>query len=218
MIRVLLADDEAVVRAGLRTILTSDPELEIVAEAGDGREAVELAERHRPDVALLDIRMPGMDGLAATEAIHRGTPEVGVLVVTTFGEDAYIVQALQMGANGFILKTADPHGIIDAVRTVAAGGAALSPEVALRLVAALRSGPMPRWFEAQERVVSLAPREREVLGLLGTGLSNADIGHRLHMAEGTVKGYVSAIFDRLGVENRVQAALISYQAGLTPRP
>jgi DNA-binding NarL/FixJ family response regulator len=214
VIRVLLADDEAVVRAGIRAVLTSDPQLRIVAEASDGRQTVELARLHRPDVALVDIRMPVLDGLSATAELRERVPETGVLVLTTYGEDDYIARALERGANGFVLKASDPQHLLAGVRAVAAGGAYLSPEVALRVITGLRHGRTPRWSTARDRIEVLSPREREVLALIGNGLSNAQIAQRLHLVEGTVKGYVSAVLDGLDVDNRVQAALIAHDAGL----
>jgi DNA-binding NarL/FixJ family response regulator len=194
MIRVLLADDEAMVRAGVRAILASDDGIDVVAEAGDGAEAVELVRRHRPDVAVLDIRMPRMDGLAAGAQIRRTVPETAVVILTTFSEDAYIAKALGDGA------------------------AYLSPKIAQRVIAELGAGAgggrMARAAEAKEQVDVLSPREREVLSLVGAGLSNAEIAARLYLVEGTVKAYVSAVLTRLNVKNRVQAAIIAYEAGL----
>ena len=216
MTRVLLADDEAMIRAGVRAILGADPEIEVIAEAGDGREAVQLTMRHRPDVAVLDIRMPKLDGLAAAEEIRRVTPEVGVLILTTFGEDEYIARALGGGASGFLLKAGDPHELIAGVRAVAEGAAYLSPTVAKRVITELGvgAGQLSRRAEARRAVNLLSPREREVLALLGSGMSNAEIARRLFLVEGTVKAYVSAILTRLGVRNRVQAAILAYEAGL----
>ncbi|GAA0364059.1 response regulator transcription factor [Actinoallomurus spadix] len=214
MIRVLLADDEAMVRAGVRAILSTDSGIEVVAEAADGREAIELTRAHRPDVALLDIRMPRLDGLAAAAEIRRAVPDTAVVVLTTFGEDEYIVRALADGAAGFLLKTGDPRELIGGVRAVADGGACLSPQVARRVITELNREGLSRRTAARSRVESLTGREREVLALLGTGLSNAQIARSLHLVEGTVKAYVSAVLARLGVRNRVQAAILAYEAGL----
>ncbi|MEU2871875.1 response regulator transcription factor [Streptomyces olivoreticuli] len=213
-IRVLLADDEAMIRAGVRAILSADPGIEVVAEAADGREAVEAAQAHRPDVALLDIRMPRLDGLAACEEIRRTTPGTAVAILTTFSEDAYISRALGGGATGFLLKSGDPYELMAGVRAVADGGAYLSPKVARHVIAELGGERMMRGTAARARTAGLTAREREVLALLGEGLSNAGIARRLHLVEGTVKGYVSAVLDRLEVGNRVQAAIIAYEAGL----
>lgn len=218
MIRVLLADDEAMVRAGIRAILASDADIVVVAEASDGKQAVQQARRHRPDVILLDIRMPKQDGLTAATDIRAAAPMAQVIMLTTFGEDAYIAQALDAGASGFLLKTSGPHELLAAVRVVAGGGAYLSPEVAKRVISELRYAPRQDLAPAVERVDALTERERQVLALLGEGLTNASIARRLGIVEGTVKGYVSAIFQRLGVDNRVHAALLAYQAGLVTPP
>ncbi|GAA1679682.1 response regulator transcription factor [Fodinicola feengrottensis] len=219
MIRLLLADDEPMIRAGIRAILSADADIEIVAEAADGRAAVQLTQRHRPDVALLDIRMPQLDGLAATMEIRRTTPNTGVIVLTTFGEDSYIADALGNGASGFLLKSGDPRELLAGIHAVAAGAAYLSPEVAKKIIAELNSSGAAarktRIATAQQRVEQLTNREREVLSLVGSGLSNAEIAGRIHVVEGTVKTYVSAILSRLAVKNRVQAAIVAYQAGLT---
>ncbi|MER7188989.1 response regulator transcription factor [Streptomyces flaveolus] len=216
MIRVLLADDEAMVRAGVRAILASGGESEVVAEAGDGREAVELARAHRPDVALLDIRMPRLDGLAAAEEIVRTVPGTAVAMLTTFSEQAYVARALAAGATGFLLKSGDPYELMAGVRAVAEGAAFLSPKVARYVIEDLGrgGGRLAREEHARARVARLSPREREVLGLVGAGLSNPEIAARLHLVEGTVKAYVSAVLDRLEVRNRVQAAIVAYEAGL----
>ncbi|MEV4571069.1 response regulator transcription factor [Nonomuraea sp. NPDC049419] len=214
MIRILLADDEAMIRAGVRAILESDPELDVVAEAGDGRQAVDLAISHHPDVALLDIRMPRLDGLAAAAEIRRAAPGTAVVMLTTFGEDDYIAKALDVGANGFLLKSGDPRELLAGIHAVAEGAAYLSPKVAQRVIAQLSGGRMAKGAQARDRIEVLTEREREVLALLGGGLSNAEIARELHIVEGTVKAYVSAILTRLDVRNRVQAAIIAHEAGL----
>ncbi|MFF7726555.1 response regulator [Streptomyces sp. NPDC008001] len=214
-IRVLIADDETMIRAGVRAILSADPGIDVVAEAADGHEAVEAARAHRPDVALLDIRMPRMDGLAACEEIGRSVPGTAVAILTTFSEDAYISRALGGGATGFLLKSGDPYELMTGVRAVADGGAYLSPKVARHVIAELGGERLTRGAAARARIAGLTSREREVLALLAEGLSNAGIGRRLHLVEGTVKGYVSAVLDRLEVGNRVQAAIVAYEAGLT---
>ncbi|WP_310719073.1 response regulator transcription factor [Streptomyces lydicus] len=215
-VTVLLADDETLLRAGVRAVLTAGPGIEVVAEAADGREAVDLALRHRPDVCLLDIRMPHLDGLGAAAELARVAPETAVVMLTTFSEDAYIADALSSGAAGFLLKSGDPRELIAGVRAVAEGGACLSPAVARRVLAHLGDGQLTRGAAARARVAGLTGREREVLGLVGAGLSNAEIARRLFLVEGTVKGYVSAILSGLGVRNRVQAAILAYEAGLVP--
>ncbi|MFI6644510.1 response regulator [Streptomyces sp. NPDC050504] len=208
---MLLADDEAMVRAGVRAILSADPGIDVVAEAADGRLAVDAILAHRPDVALLDIRMPNLDGLAAAEEAARLAPATAVAILTTFSESAYVARALAGGASGFLLKSGDPYELIAGVRAVADGGAFLSPKVAAHLIDRERIG---RGAQARSRTAELTAREREVLGLLGAGLSNPEIAARLHLVEGTVKQYVSAILERLGVRNRVQAAIVAYEAGL----
>ncbi|ATY09884.1 DNA-binding response regulator [Amycolatopsis sp. AA4] len=214
MIRVLLADDEAMIRAGVAAILASDKDIEVVAEAADGREAVELARANRPDVALLDIRMPGLDGLAAAEEIRKLVPDTGVLMLTTFGEDEYIERALGLGASGFLLKAGDPRELLAGVHAVADGAAFLSPKVAHRVITRLSGNRFSRAATARERVSVLTNREREVLVLLAEGLSNADIAARMFVVEGTVKAHVSTILTRLDVRNRVQAAITAFEAGL----
>ncbi|RKN41642.1 response regulator transcription factor [Streptomyces hoynatensis] len=213
-LRVLLAEDEPLILAGVRAILTTDPGIEVVAEASDGQHAVELALRHRPDVAVLDIRMPRLDGLAATAELRRVLPETAVVILTTFGEDAYIARALDGGATGFLLKSGDPRELIAGVRAAAEGAAYLSPRVAKRVIARLGRGRLYPGPDGGDRTGALSGREREVLALLGSGLSNAEIGHRLRLTEGTVKSHVSTILARLGVRNRVQAAIVAYEAGL----
>lgn len=214
MIKVLLADDEAMVRAGVRAILAAAPDIEVVVEAADGREALELAGAHRPDVAVLDIRMPVLDGLGAAAELRRVVPGVGVVMLTTFSEDEYITRALDSGASGFLLKSGDPYELMAAVRAVHGGAAYLSPQIAHRVIQQLSGGRLSRQAAAKERIAALTPREREVLALVGAGLSNAEIGKRLFLVEGTVKAYVSAALSRLDVKNRVQAAVLAYEAGL----
>nr|WP_269785736.1 response regulator transcription factor [Streptomyces alfalfae] len=216
-IRVLLADDEAMIRAGVRAILAAGKGIEVVAEAADGREAVTLTQAHRPDVALLDIRMPRLDGLAAGEEIARTAPGTAVAMLTTFSEDAYVSRALGGGATGFLLKSGDPRELIAGVRAVAEGAAFLSPKVARHVIEGFGAHRMDRGAAARSRVEALTPREREVLGLVGAGLSNPEIAARLHLVEGTVKAYVSAVLERLGVRNRVLAAIVAYEADLVPR-
>ncbi|NVI89090.1 response regulator transcription factor [Actinomadura sp. BRA 177] len=213
MIRALLADDETMIRAGVRAILTTDPGIDVVAEAADGHEAIDLTLRHRPDVALLDIRMPRLDGLAAAE-LRRAAPATGIIMLTTFGEDDYIARALSGGASGFLLKSGDPRELIAGVHAVAGGAAYLSPKVAHRVITQIGGGDLAGRARARHRTATLTPRERDVLALLGAGLSNAEIAARLHLAEGTVKAYVSAILTRLDVRNRVQAAVLAHEAGL----
>ncbi|MFK0015604.1 response regulator [Streptomyces sp. NPDC091027] len=222
MIRILIADDEPMIRAGVRTILTTDPGIAVVAEAADGREAVELAQRHRPQVAVLDIRMPGTGGIEAAAEIRRTVPGTGVVMLTTFGEDDYILTALSEGATGFLIKSGEPEELIAGVRAVADGAAYLSPKVAARVVAHLAAGGAGartgRRAAARARVETLTARERDVLGFLGGGLSNGQIARRLRLAEGTVKAHVSSILARLGVDNRAAAAVVAHEAGVVPAP
>ncbi|MFG2757708.1 response regulator [Streptomyces wuyuanensis] len=214
-IRVVIADDEPLIRAGIRMILTSDQEIEVVAEGANGREAVELARSHRADVVLLDIQMPVMDGLAALPELRRAVPAARVIVLTTFGERDNVLRALEHGGAGFLLKDTAPAELIRAVRAAAAGDAYLSPSATRHVVEQLAtSRAATRDGEARARVAALSAREREVLVLLGEGLSNADAGRRLHMSEATVKTYVSRILAKLDCENRVQAALLARDAGL----
>ncbi|MGW7050237.1 response regulator [Streptomyces sp. NPDC054887] len=214
-IRVVIADDEPLIRAGIRMILTSDRTIEVVAEAGNGREAVELARVHAPDVVLLDLQMPVMDGLTALAELGRAAPAARVIVLTTFGERENVLRALESGGAGFLLKDTAPAELIGAVRAAAAGDAYLSPGATRHVVERLASGRAPaRAEEARRLVTALSARERDVLALLGEGLSNADAGRRLHMSEATVKTYVSRILAKLGCENRVQAALLARDAAL----
>jgi DNA-binding NarL/FixJ family response regulator len=214
-IRVVIADDEPLIRAGIRMILTSDQDIEVVAEAANGREAVEQARSHAADVVLLDIQMPVLDGLSALPELRRAAPSTKVIVLTTFGERENVLRALEHGGAGFLLKDTAPAELIRAVRAAAAGDAYLSPAATRHVVEQLASGrEVARAEQARGRVAALSEKEREVLALLGEGLSNADAGRRLHMSEATVKTYVSRILAKLGCENRVQAALLARDAGL----
>ncbi|MEU8526999.1 response regulator transcription factor [Streptomyces sp. NPDC048629] len=220
MIRVLIADDEAMIRAGVRAVLSTDPDIDVVAEAADGHDAVELVRRHRPQVAVLDIRMPKVNGIEAAAEIHRTVPATGVIMLTTFGEDDYILRALGGGATGFLIKSGEPEELIAGVRAVADGAAYLSPKVAARVVAHLASNGVGalagRRAAARERVDGLTAREREVLSHLGSGLSNGQIARRLQVVEGTVKAHVSSVLARLGVDNRAAAAVVAHEAGIVP--
>lgn len=215
MIRVLLVDDEALLRVGLRMIIESDPELEVVGEAADGADAVDAVRRHRPDVVLMDVRMPRLDGVAATAAVRALDHPPAVIILTTFDTDEYVFRALESGAAGFLLKDTPPQELVRAVTAVHRGDAMLAPSVARRVVAQVADGSSnQRQREAVSRLERLTPREREVLIEVGQGLSNAEIGDRLYLSEATVKSHVGHLFDKLGSTNRVQIALIAYRAGL----
>jgi DNA-binding NarL/FixJ family response regulator len=214
MIRVLIADDEPLMRAGIKAILGTADDIELVAEAGDGREALQIVRERRVDVAVLDIRMPRMDGLACARELRTVAPSVRVVMLTTFGEDENIVRALSDGAAGFLLKDSAPEELLRAVRTVNNGEAYLSPMVTSRVVGMVATSGQPKRQEAQKAVAGLTEREVEVLALLGQGMSNADVGAKLHMSEATVKTYVSRLLAKLGLTNRVQAALLARDAGI----
>ncbi|SNS75568.1 two component transcriptional regulator, LuxR family [Geodermatophilus saharensis] len=214
-IRVLLVDDEELVRFGLRTVLEAAGDVEVVGEAGDGAAGVAAARELRPDVVLTDIRMPGMDGLAATRAILALPDPPQVAVLTTFHVDEYVYAALAAGAAGFLLKDTPPREIAAAVRAVADGTATLSPAVTATLIASyVDRRAAPRRAEALRRVAALSDREREVLTLLGSGESNADLARRLFVSEATVKTYVSRLLTKLDLANRTQAAILAHEAGL----
>ncbi|CCH87232.1 Two-component signal transduction response regulator [Modestobacter italicus] len=214
-IRVLLVDDEELVRFGLRTVLESVGGFEVVGEAGDGAAGVAAARELRPDVVLTDIRMPGMDGLAATRAILALPDPPQVAVLTTFHVDEYVYAALAAGAAGFLLKDTPPREIASAVRAVADGTATLSPAVTATLIDSyVDRRAAPRRAAALQRVATLSDREQEVLRLLGTGESNADLARRLIVSEATVKTYVSRLLTKLDLTNRTQAAILAHEAGL----
>ncbi|WP_423463691.1 response regulator [Promicromonospora sp. MS192] len=214
-IDVLIADDDPVVRFGLRMMLSGAPDLRVVAEAGDGAEAVELARRHRPDVVLMDIRMPGTDGLTATETLRRGSPAPQVMVLTTFDADAHVLRALRAGAAGFLLKDTPPDELVVAIRHAAQGRPVLSPEVTRRLIARVADSDQDgRRATARRRLDVLGEREREVAVDIGAGLSNAEIAARRFLGLTTVKTHVSSILAKLGLNNRVQVALLVQEAGL----
>lgn len=211
MIRLLIADDQAMIRSGLRMILESETDLEVVAEADNGQEAVRLARRDRPDVVLMDIRMPEMDGIEATAQITGASPEVKVIVLTTFDIDDYVYGALRAGASGFLLKDAPADELIGAVRVVAGGDALIAPSVTRRLIAEFAARP-----EATTPVGldDLTEREREVLALVARGLSNAEIAEELYLGETTVKTHVSNTLTKLGLRDRVQLVVAAYESGL----
>jgi DNA-binding NarL/FixJ family response regulator len=214
MIRVVLADDQALVRAGFRALLDAEPDIEVVGEASDGAHAVRLARQSRPDVILMDIRMPGVDGLAATREIAKD-PElsgVRIVVLTTFELDEYVAEALRSGAAGFLVKNTMPADLINGVRVVAAGDGLLSPSVTRRVIeqfAARTATPAP-----PKRLAELTDREREVVALAGTGLSNDEIAARLVVSPATAKTHVSRAMVKLGARDRAQLVVFAYEAGL----
>jgi DNA-binding NarL/FixJ family response regulator len=215
MTRLLIVDDEALVRAGLKMILESDDDLEVVAEADDGADAAAMVVKHRPDVVLMDIRMPRLDGLAATREVQALPDPPKVVVLTTFDLDDYVFRALQAGASGFLLKDTPPRELVQAVKVVAAGDAMLSPAVTRRLIGHFAADSRSdRQRQARERITALTDREREVLAAVGGGLSNADIGKTLYMSEATVKAHVSRVLVKLNATNRVQVAILAHDAGL----
>ncbi|WP_020014141.1 response regulator transcription factor [Promicromonospora sukumoe] len=214
-INVLIADDDAMVRFGLKMMLDGAPDLTVVAEAGDGAEAIELARRHHPDVVLMDIRMPGTDGLTATEILRKDSPAPQVMVLTTFDADAHVLRALRAGAAGFLLKDTPPDELVVAVRHAAQGRPVLSPEVTRRLITKVAESDQDgRRAKARERLDVLGEREREVAIEIGAGRSNAEIAARFFLGLTTVKTHVSSILTKLGLNNRVQVALLVQEAGL----
>ena len=213
-IRVLIADDQALVRAGFRKILEADSEIDVVAEAANGNEAVECSRLHMPDVVLMDIRMPGLDGIAATRRLSDELKDgPRVLVLTTFGLEEYVYEALRAGASGFLLKDVPPEQLIDAVHVVARGDALLDPAITRSVIEAFASRPAAR-RELAERIEDLTPRERDVFALVARGLSNAEIAGELVVGDGTVKTHVAHLLLKLGVRDRVQAVIYAYEAGV----
>jgi DNA-binding NarL/FixJ family response regulator len=219
-LRVLIADDQALVRAGFRMILEAQPDIQVVAEAADGDSALRLARRHRPDIVLMDVRMPGLDGLEATRRLlaaddpvgGAGAPTPRVVILTTFDLDEYVYAALQSGASGFLLKDVSPEHLVGAVRTVAVGDALLSPSITRRLVEryARPSAPLPADSDALGR---LTARETDVFGLVARGMSNAEIAETLVVTEATIKTHVAGILAKLGLRNRAQIVVLAYESG-----
>jgi len=210
-IRVLVTDDQSMVRAGFRMLLSGEQDLEVVAEASNGLEAVEKAARFRPNVVLMDIRMPELDGLEATRRILAVDDSARVLILTTFDLDEYVYEALRAGASGFVLKDDPPEQLIAAVRTVAAGDALLSPTITRRVIKEFTRIPRPA---PPKELDELSEREREVFRLIARGLSNAEIGRELYISETTVKTHVTHILQKLDLRDRVQAVVLAYQTGL----
>jgi DNA-binding NarL/FixJ family response regulator len=214
MIGVLLADDQPLMRAGLRALIDAEADMAVVAEASTGREAVELARRHRPQVVLMDVRMPDGDGLQATRELLRDASLAGtrVVMLTTFELEEYVLDALRAGASGFLLKGIEPADLLQAVRTVAAGDALLAPSVTRRLLERFATVPDPAG--AAQRLAELTPREHEVLTLVGSGLTNAEIAEELVVSPLTAKTHVSRVMIKLGARDRVQLAIEAYETGL----
>jgi DNA-binding NarL/FixJ family response regulator len=213
-VRVLIVDDDDLMRAGLRGVLSSDPAIEVVGEAGDGREAAYRTRLLRPDVVLMDVRMPDLDGISATRELLATFPEARVVILTTFEQDDYIFGALTAGASGFLLKRTRPEELIDAIHTIAAGDSLLSPSVTSRVIE--RMAGQPTLDGARDpRLAELTPRETEVLGLIARGLSNGEIAAELVIGESTVKTHLKRVLAKLQVRDRVQAVIFAYESGLT---
>ena len=213
-VRVLIADDDDLMRAGLRAVFSSDETIDVVGEAGDGRGAIIRARELRPDLVLMDVRMPNLDGIAATRDVLAVSPELKVIILTTFEQDDYIFGALRAGASGFLLKRTRPEDLIAAIHTVAAGDSLLSPSVTRKVIDRMAKQPAPD-ASSGERLTELTPREREVLELVARGLSNGEIAQAFVIEESTVKTHVKRILRKLRVRDRAQAVIFAYESGLT---
>ncbi len=213
-IRVLLCDDQALVRSGFRMILDAREDVEVVGEAEDGREVIELARQLDPDVILMDVRMPNVDGIEATKRLVAGGSRARILILTTFDLDQYVYEAIRAGASGFLLKDVHPPQLVDAIRVVAAGEALLAPSVTRRLLDRFAHALPGTEDEPPSRLASLTERELEVLKLLASGLSNAELAERLFLSETTVKSHISSVLRKLDLRDRVQAVVLAYEAGL----
>jgi DNA-binding NarL/FixJ family response regulator len=212
--RVLIADDDDLMRAGLIELLSGDPSIEIVGEAATGRETIDRCRRLHPEVVLMDVRMPDLDGIAATHELASATPSVRVLILTTFEQDDYIFGALRAGASGFLVKRTRPEALIAAVHTIAAGDSLLSPSVTRRVIDRMAQQPTPNLAD-QSRLEDLTPREREVLGLIARGLTNREIANVLVVEESTIRTHVKRILTKLGLRDRIQIVIFAYENGLT---
>jgi DNA-binding NarL/FixJ family response regulator len=212
-IRVLLCDDQALVRSGFRLILEAREDIEVVGEAEDGREAIELARQVDPDVILMDVRMPNVDGVEATRRLTAGGSRARIVILTTFDLDEYVYEAIRAGASGFLLKDVQPTQLVDAIRVVAAGEALLAPSVTRRLLDRF-AHTLPGEEKRPPELSSLTERELEVLKLLAGGLSNAELAERLFLSETTVKSHISSVLRKLDLRDRVQAVVLAYEAGL----
>ncbi|MEV1007410.1 response regulator transcription factor [Streptomyces sp. NPDC049881] len=215
-VRVVLADDQPLIRTALRMVIAEAPDLEVAGEAGDGAAAVELTRTLRPDVVVMDIRMPGVDGIEATRRITAAHPEVHVVVLTTFDDDAYVYGALRAGAGGFLVKDMALDDILDAVRVVAAGDGLIAPGVTRRLIREFAR--LPETARAPREITGITGREREVLTLVGSGLSNGEIAERLHISVATAKTYVTRLLSKLDARDRVQLVILAYETGLVAPP
>jgi len=213
-VRVLIVDDDKLMRAGLRAVFSSDERIEVIGEAGDGRAGISSARRLKPDVVLMDVRMPEMDGISATRELLDSSPDVRVVIVTTFEEDDYVFGALAAGASGFLLKRTGPEELIEAIHTVAAGEALLSPSVTRRVIERMAREPGPGTLDGERRLEELTSREREVLELIARGLTNAEIAEQLVIEESTVKTHVKRILMKLDLRDRVQAVILAYETGV----
>jgi len=215
-IRVLIVDDDNLMRAGLKGVLSTDDAIEVVGEAGDGRDAIYRTRLLSPDVVLMDVRMPDLDGIAATRELLVASPEVRVVILTTFEQDDYIFGALNAGASGFLLKRTAPEDLVAAVHTIAAGDSLLSPSVTSRVISHMAQQPEPD-ASRMERLDELTQREREVLELMARGLSNGEIAAELVIEDSTVKTHVKRVLAKLGARDRVQAVVFAYECGLVSR-
>jgi DNA-binding NarL/FixJ family response regulator len=219
-VRVLLVDDDDLMRAGLRAVLSSDTRIEVVGEAANGRTAIASVRTVQPDLVLMDVRMPGLDGIAATREIVAGSAATKVVILTTFEQEDYIFGALNAGASGFLLKRTSPEGLLAAVHTVAAGDALLSPSVTRTVIERMAHQPAPD-LGSSDRLDGLTPREREVLSLIARGLSNGEIAGELVIEDSTVKTHVKRILMKLHLRDRIQAVIFAYECGVTqpgPKP